>query len=100
MLKSTSGGRVAAVEVLFKTPRIELIIADARDGEIPEALAEGKEIYQTQTFDQHLFELVINGIVDEEIAMQAATSPSDLKLRLQNVNFSGRSEDGTISIKR
>ena len=100
LLKSTSGGRVAAVEVLFKTPRIELIIADARDGEIPEALAEGKEIYQTQTFDQHLFELVINGIVDEEIAMQAATSPSDLKLRLQNVNFSGRSEDGTISIKR
>ncbi|WP_258865584.1 type IV pilus twitching motility protein PilT [Helicobacter sp. MIT 99-5507] len=100
LLKATSGGRVAAVELLFKTPRIELIISEGRDGEILEALAEGKEIYQTQTFDQHLFDLVINGIVDEEVAMEKATSPSDLKLRLQNVNFAGQSKDDTISIKQ
>lgn len=100
LLKSTSGGRVAAVELLFRTPRIELIISESRDGEIMEALAEGKEIYQTQTFDQHLFDLVTSGIVDEEVAIEKATSPSDLKLRLQNVNFSGRNQDDAISIKK
>ena len=100
LLKSTSGGRIAAVELLFKTPRIELIINEGRDGEILEALAEGKEIYHTQTFDQHLFELVTNGIVSEEAAMEKATSPSDLKLRLQNINFADQQNaDDTISIK-
>lgn len=100
LLKSTSGGRIAAIELLFRTPRIELIINEGRDSEILEALAEGKEIYHTQTFDQHLFELVTNGIVDEEVAMEKATSPSDLKLKLQNINFADQQNgDDTISIK-
>lgn len=99
LLKARNGGRVAAVELLFKTPRIELIINEGRDGEILEALAEGKEIYNTQTFDQHLFELVVNGIVDEDVAMEKATSPSDLKLRLQNINFTDQEGADTISIK-
>lgn len=100
LLKTRSGGRTAAIELLFRTPRIELIVAEGRDGEIMEALAEGKGIYHTQTFDQHLFELVVNGIVDEDVAMEKATSPSDLKLRLQNINFSEQSGGvDTIGIK-
>lgn len=101
LLKNKQGGRVAAAELLFKTPRIELIISESRDGEIMEALAEGKGVYQTQTFDQHLFELIINGIVDEEAALEKATSPSDLRLKLQNINFSdNKSDDNQITIKR
>lgn len=101
LLKNKQGGRVAAAELLFKTPRIELIISEGRDGEIMEALAEGKGVYQTQTFDQHLFELIINGTVDEEAALEKATSPSDLRLKLQNINFSeNKDEDNHITIKR
>lgn len=100
LLKNKQGGRVAAIELLFRTPRIELIIAEGRDGEIAEALAEGTGIYKTQTFDQHLFELIVNGVVDEEIGLEKATSPSDLKLRLQNINFvDSRKEDNQISLK-
>lgn len=100
LLKNKQGGRVAAIELLFRTPRIELIIAEGRDGEIAEALAEGTGIYKTQTFDQHLFELIVNGVVDEEIGLEKATSPSDLKLRLQNINFAdSRKEDNQISLK-
>lgn len=100
LLKNKQGGRVAAVELLFKTPRIELIVAEGRDGEITEALSEGKGIYKTQTFDQHLFDLIVNGVVEEEVGLEKATSPSDLKLRLQNVNFNNdRSVDNQISIK-
>lgn len=101
LLKNKQGGRVAAAELLFKTPRIELIISEGRDGEIMEALAEGKGVYQTQTFDQHLFELIINGTVDEEAALEKATSPSDLRLKLQNINFAENKEDDNhITIKR
>lgn len=99
LLKATSGGRIAAIELLFKTPRIELIITEGRDGEIMEALQEGRGIYGTQTFDQHLFELIVNGLVEEDVAMEQATSPSDLKLRLQNVNFADKKDADTISIK-
>lgn len=100
LLKANNGGRIAAIELLFKTPRIELIINEGRDGEILEALQEGKGIYSTQTFDQHLFELITDGIVDEEIALEKATSPSDLKLRLQNINFADKKDTmDTISIK-
>ncbi len=100
LLKTVDGKRTAAIEILFRTPRIELIIDEGRDGEILEALAEGKGIYQTQTFDQHLFELITNNIVTEDVAMEKATSPSDLKLRLQNVNFSEGNPGEDITLKR
>ncbi len=99
LLKNKQGGRVAAIELLFRTPRIELIIAEARDGEIAEALAEGKGVYQTQTFDQHLFDLIVNGVVEEEAGLEKATSPSDLKLRLQNINFADNKNESQISLK-
>ena len=100
LLKNKQGGRVAAIELLFRTPRIELIIAEGRDGEIAEALAEGTGIYKTQTFDQHLFELIVNGMVDEEAALEKATSPSDLRLKLQNINFAdSRNKEDQISLK-
>lgn len=100
LLKSKDGKRTAAIELLFRTPRIEIIIAEGRDGEIIDALGEGKDIYHTQTFDQHLFELITNGVVEEEIALEKATSPSDLKLRLQNINYSEREHPGdSITLK-
>lgn len=100
LLKSRDGKRTAAVEILFKTPRIETIIDEGRDGEILEALEEGKGIYKTQTFDQHLFDLVANGIVDEEVAMEKATSPSDLKLKIQNISSGESALQDVISIKQ
>lgn len=100
LLKSKDGKRIPAMEILFKTPRIEAIIAESRDNEITEALYEGKEVYKTQTFDQHLFDLVTNGIVDVNIALDKATSPSDLQLRLQNANKEKiNSEDISIKIR-
>ena len=100
LLKNKQGGRVAAIELLFRTPRIELIIAEGRDGEIAEALAEGTGIYKTQTFDQHLFELIVNGVVEEAAGLEKATSPSDLRLKLQNINFAdSRNKEDQISLK-
>lgn len=78
-------GRIVAVEILKKTARVEQLIMENRDHEIPDALFEGKEIYGTQTFDQSLLDLVKAGKITEEVALEYATSPSDLKLKMEGV---------------
>ncbi|MGC9352010.1 MAG: type IV pili twitching motility protein PilT, partial [Sulfurovum sp.] len=50
-----------------------------------DALFEGKEIYGTQTFDQHLLDLIKADKITEEVALEYASSPSDLKLKMQGV---------------
>ncbi len=85
LVPTTDGGRTAAVEVMVRTARISELIADNHDFEIPDAIAEGRDIYNSQTFDQHLYDLVVQGRITEETALENATSPSDLKLRLQGI---------------
>jgi len=85
LIPTKKGGRVAGIEVLKKTARIEQLIAENRDNEIPDALFEGKEIYGTQTFDQALLDLVRNGEITNEIALEYATNPADMKLKMQGV---------------
>ncbi len=101
LVRTKAGGRTAAVEILFRTPRVEALVREGRDAEIPAALAEGHSIYNTQTFDQALFELVVQGIVDEEVALSYASVPSDLKLKLSNEYFKqeGNEKDLVIGLK-
>jgi twitching motility protein PilT len=85
--------RVAAIEVMVQTARIAELIAENRDFEIPDAIAEGKEIYGSQTFDQHLFELAIGGKISQDKALEFSSSPSDLKLRFEGIGRGGSSGD-------
>ncbi|MFP4485359.1 MAG: type IV pilus twitching motility protein PilT, partial [Campylobacterales bacterium] len=66
LLKKESGGRIAALEILFKTPRIDALIRENRDSEIFDALKEGKGIYQTQTFDQAIYDLIKSQVIAED----------------------------------
>ena len=85
LVPTKRGGRVAGIEILKKTARIEQLIAENRDAEIPDALFEGKEIYGTQTFDQALLDLLKSGDISEETALDYATNPADMKLKMQGV---------------
>ncbi len=85
LIPTKRGGRVAAIEVLKKTARIEQLIAENRDAEIPDALFDGKEIYGTQTFDQALLDILRRGEITEEVALEYATNPADMKLKMQGV---------------
>lgn len=85
LVPTVDGSRVPAVEVLKKTARIKQLIAENRDFEIPDALADGKDIYGTQTFDQSIFELCVSGKITQETALEFATSKADMKLRLSGV---------------
>jgi twitching motility protein PilT len=85
LIPTKHGGRVAGIEILKKTARIEQLIAENRDSEIPDALFEGKEIYGTQTFDQALLDILRRGDITEETALEYATNPADMKLKMQGV---------------
>jgi twitching motility protein PilT len=84
LLPRTEGGRVAAVEVMINTARIaEMIREPAKTDGIPKAIEEGG-IHQMQSFRQHLVELVLDGLVDREIAATTASNRHDFELALQH----------------
>ena len=85
LIPTINGKRVPGVEILKKTARIEQLIMENRDYEIPDALFEGKEIYGTQTFDQSLLDILRRGEITEKTALEYATSPADMKLKIQGV---------------
>src|SRR5688572_5926458 len=77
-------GRVAAVEVMIVTATIRDAILDPdRVAEIADLIAEGREQYGSQTFDQHLTDLFMNDIISYEVAKAAATNPADFELRVR-----------------
>ena len=85
LIPTKRGGRVAGIEILKKTARIEQLIAENRDSEIPDALFDGKEIYGTQTFDQALLDILRRGEITEKTALDYSTNPADMKLKIQGV---------------
>lgn len=80
---STGEGRVAVIEALAMTSRIQEFISDPEMTEqITDAIAEGS-YYGMQTFDQHLLALFQRGDVSLKDAMSAATNPHDFKVALR-----------------
>jgi twitching motility protein PilT len=86
LIPTVEGKRVAALEILVRTARIEQLIAENRDVEIPDTIAEGKELYKSQTFDQGILDLYLAGRISREDAFAYATSPSDLKLKMEGLS--------------
>ncbi len=87
-------GRVAACEVMVVTGTIRDCIEDpARTHEIPDLIEEGRSHYGSQSFDQHLTELVEEGRVDFEVAKQNANNPADFDLRMNMFGDSGSAQD-------
>ena len=93
LVKTVDNKRVAAVEVLVRNARIESLIEEGRDSEIMDVIAEGKEVYGSQTFDQALFELYQRGIISEEEALLNATVRSDLAMKFKNQSNKAKNED-------
>jgi twitching motility protein PilT len=83
LVQKKEGGRVAAMEVMLMTSTIRDCVRDQdRMEEISDLIEEGKEHYGSQTFDQHLGELVRAGAVAFEVAKAAANNPADFDLKM------------------
>lgn len=83
LVQKREGGRIAAMEVMLMTSTIRDCVRDAdRMEEISDLIAEGRDHYGSQTFDQHLQDLVKTGVVDFELAKSAANNPADFDLKM------------------
>lgn len=88
-------GRVVASEVMMVTQTIRELIRDRdRLSEIRDYIAEGREQYGMQTFDQHLADLVAAGEVTFDVAMAAATRPSDFQLQMRTLHSEPSAREG------
>ena len=81
LLPRAEGGRVPAVEVMVNNARIADLIREGRPDEIVDAVAEG-DFFQMQTFTQALINLVLSGLVEREVAANAATNRHDFLVTL------------------
>ena len=93
LVKTVDGKRAAAIEVMLQTPRITDLITQNRDYELLDTIEEGKEIYGSQSFDQALLDLFADGKIEEEVVLEHASNPSDMKLKLQNFGMKQKVKD-------
>ncbi len=90
-------GRVVAAEVMRVTGTIRDCIMDVeRMEEIHDLIADGKEQYGSQTFDQHLMELVNTKQITFEVGKAAANSPSDFDLKMNILGGPGSGHAGGV----
>jgi len=106
LVQRRNGGRVAAMEIMPVTSTIRDCIRDPhRMEEISDLIEEGREHYGSQTFDQHLMELVQTKQVDFELAKAAANNPADFDLKMNMLGDPtqgrdyGRSVPGTAGLQ-
>ena len=86
--KADGSGRVVATEIMIVTPLLrDLIMDESRTGEIRDAIARGNDQFATQTFDQHLAELVSAGMVTYEVAHAAATRPTEFAQQARSLGL-------------
>ena len=96
LLRTVHGGRAPAVEVMLNTKLVAELIEKGDFSGVKEAMeksmAEG-----SQTFEQDIARLIIEGVVDKKEGLAYADSPTNLQWRLQN-DFAGKdkaeAEDG------
>jgi twitching motility protein PilU len=83
LLRTTTGGRVPAVEIMLNTSLVSEFIAKGDFSSVKDAMeksmAEGG-----QTFEQDIARLILNGTVDRKEGLANADSPTNLMWRLQN----------------
>jgi twitching motility protein PilU len=82
LVKTVSGDRIAAVEILLASPRIKDLIHKGEIALLKEAM-EKSTVVGMQTFDQHLFQHYTNGKITLEEALRNADSANNLRLRVK-----------------
>ncbi len=90
--RKDGNGRVAILEIMMNTPTIRKLIEEGKTGAMAKAIEDSSSFYNMQSFNQCLFKLVMEGIVDETHALTISQNPNDLKLQLQTAKFSAQKQ--------
>lgn len=92
--RADAKGMVPATEIMVASARVrELIENPARTRELRDAIAQGKDPYGMNTFDQSLAELVHRRLVTYEDALRHSTTPDDFALAFRGVSGGGTQEE-------
>jgi twitching motility protein PilU len=98
LLRTHTGGRVPAMEVMLNTALVTDLIQKADFSGVREAmeqsLAEG-----SQSFEQDLARLIVDGIVTRTEGLSQADSPNNLLWRLQNDFNAARSNSFSVPLE-
>jgi len=88
LVPGLEGGRVAAVEILLNSPRVQELIMQGNVQDLKTTMMKSTR-EGMQTFDLHLLELMQSRRISEETALKFADSANDLKLRMRGIGGSG-----------
>jgi twitching motility protein PilT len=87
--RADGSGLLPAVEVLVSTSTIQRCIEEpARTAQIPQAIAEGRDMYGMQTFDQCVLDFYQRKMITYEEALRASSSPTDFEVEVQRLSMS------------
>ncbi|WP_373020537.1 PilT/PilU family type 4a pilus ATPase [Thiomicrorhabdus sp.] len=82
LIPKIGGGRIAAVEIMINTPRMQDLIFKADITGIKKLMEESEDQYM-QTFDKALFDLYEAGKISYEEALRNADSMNNLRLKIK-----------------
>jgi len=92
LIPKKGGGRAAALEILINSPRIRKLIMEGDTTKLQGAI-QASRLDGMQTFNQGLAELVKEGVVEEQAALENSPKPDELRMNLKGI-FSGTSAMG------
>ncbi len=78
LMRRNGGGRVAAWEIMIGTPAIRNLIREDKVAQMYSSIQTGG-IHGMQTLDQHLHQLVKQGLVSRQDALAKATNKNEFK---------------------
>ncbi|MBI2431484.1 MAG: type IV pilus twitching motility protein PilT [Candidatus Hydrogenedentes bacterium] len=82
-------GRVPACEVMFNTPTVRMLIKENRVNQLEMAIQQGREDGM-QGFNDSLHDLIRQGLISLQTAIDVSDNPADLKMMLQGIRLSAK----------
>ncbi len=81
--------RVPAIEVMLANPSVRQLIAEARDGDLPDVI-RGCETEGMQDFTKSLLDLIESETIEPATAYAVAPNADELKMRMKGIQGSQR----------
>jgi len=100
LIPTIDGKRRAALEILVRTATIEKLIMENRDYEIKDTIEAGHQHYKSQSFDQAIYALYEEGVIAKEQALENATNPADLELRMSGLSSGTMTNEPNAEVKQ
>lgn len=81
--RSDGQGRIVAMEMMMNTPYIQYLIGEGNLGEIHDAMNRGNPDEGVFTFDNCIFDLYEQGLINFNDALQYVESPNNFRIKIR-----------------